>query len=100
MEKDLREIGYEELSEILQGYLDNGETKEALNYCERIASARNAYGYMFMGFIYEEGHGAVEADYKKALCCYEKANRLGCDMEVDIIRVKEILKKFKKYKTF
>ena len=46
------------------------------------------------------GHGSVEADYKKALCCYEKANLLGCDMEVEIDRLKKILKKFENYKTF
>lgn len=100
MRKDLKEIAYEELSEILQEYLDKGETKQALAYCETIASAGNAYGYMFMGFIYEEGHGSVEADYKKALCCYEKANSLGCDMEVEIVQLKKYLKKFENYKTF
>lgn len=97
MSKDLRNIGYEELSEILQGYLDKGETKQALEYCEAVALAGNAYGYMFMGFIYEEGHGSVEIDYKKALCCYEKAELLGGDVKADIVRVKEILNFLKNF---
>ena len=96
MGKALREIGYEELSEILQGYLDKGETHKALEYCEMIVSTGNAYGYMFMGFIYEEGHGPVEIDYKKALCCYEKANVLGCDVKEEIVRVKKVLNILKK----
>ena len=100
MGKDLSEMEYEELSEILQVYLDRGETRLALEYCEAVAQIGNAYGYMFMGFIYEEGHGVVEVDYKKALWCYKKADQKGCDMKEDIVRVKEKIKKFKKIKLF
>lgn len=97
MGKNLKEIEYEELSEILQEYLDKGETNQALEYCEAVALAGNSYGYMFMGFIYEEGHGSVEIDYKKALCCYEKAELLGCEVKADIVRVKEILNFIKNF---
>lgn len=69
-----------------------------MEYCEAVALEGNAYGYMFMGFIYEEGHGSVEADYKKALYCYEKANILGCDMLEEIVRVRERLNKIEKSK--
>lgn len=96
MGKKLKEIQYEELSEILQEYLDKGETKQALKYCEEVVQAGNPYGYMFMGFIYEEGHGVVEIDYKKALCCYEKASKQGCDVQDEIVHVRERLNKIKR----
>ena len=97
MDKDLREIGFDELSEILQVYLDKGETYEALEYCKSVVLAGNAYGYMFMGFIYEEGHGYVEVDYEKALCYYEKASFFGCDVQDEMVRIKKILNRiFKK----
>ncbi|MBQ6844816.1 MAG: sel1 repeat family protein [Agathobacter sp.] len=91
MGKILREIEYEELSEVLQNYLDKGETKEALEYCEVAAQAGNPYGYMFMAFIYEEGHGSVEIDYKKALCYYKEAERLGCEVKQDVVRLEQLL---------
>ena len=96
MRNNLEEIKYEELSEILQVYLDKGETKQALEYCKEVAQAKNPYGHMFMGFIYEEGHGAVEVDYERALRCYQKADMEGCDMQEDIARVKEQLKRIRK----
>lgn len=95
MRSNLGEIGYEELSEILQVYLDKGETRQALEYCEAAIAAGNPYGYMFMGFIYEEGHGVVGAEYKKALWCYKNAEQNGCDMQEDIARVKEQLHRIK-----
>ena len=96
MYSGLKEIEYEALSEMLQGYLDKGETQRALEYCEAVAQAGNPYGYMFMGFIYEEGHGVIERDYKKALDCYEKANARGCDMQEDVVRVKEQLNRIRR----
>ena len=36
-------------------------------------------------------------DYKKALCCYEKAELLGCEVKADIVRVKEILNFIKNF---
>ena len=98
MEKALKKIEYEELSEILQTYLDAGKTKQALEYCEAVIQEGNPYGYMFMGFIYEEGHGVVEPDYQKALYCYEEAEARGCDMHEDIVRVRELVNKL--YKNF
>lgn len=97
MGKNLREIEYDELSELLQAYLDQGETESALNYCKKIGEAGNPHGYMFMGFIYEEGHGVVEINYKKALYCYEKAQELGADLSKDISRVKERINKLEMY---
>ena len=89
MEKDLKKIDYETLSDILQKYLDEGKTEQALEYCEKVAQTGNPYGYEFMGFIYEEGHGCVRINYRKALSCYEKADALGIDMTEDIVRVRQ-----------
>ena len=75
MEKSLKDIEYEELSEWLQSYLDKGETKCAIEMCERVARAGNRLGYLFMAFIYEEGHGEVSVDYEKAMQCYKQAEK-------------------------
>lgn len=97
MGKNLRKIEFDKLSELLQGYLDKGETVKALEYCENLARANNPYGYVFMGFIYEEGHGVVGVNYRKALHCYEKAHELGIDTLDDIKRVQLFISKLETY---
>lgn len=97
MERNLREFEYDELSELIQEYLDQGETERALAYCKKIGQEGNPCGYMFMGFIYEEGHGVVEINYKKALHCYEKAQTLGVDLAMDIRRVQASINKLEAY---
>ena len=88
-----KNIGYEELSELLQPYFDNGDTLSAMEYCKKLAHLKNPFGYLFMGFVYEEGHGQVAINLKKALYCYKKATRLGADATQDILRIKKFLKK-------
>lgn len=87
-----KNIEYEELSELLQQYFDNGDTLGAIKYCKELARQKNPFGYLFMGFVYEEGHGPVAINRKKALYCYHKAQRLGADATQDIIRVKKSLR--------
>ncbi|MBR6638676.1 MAG: hypothetical protein IKK96_07430 [Lachnospiraceae bacterium] len=84
-----KNIGYEELSELLQPYFDNGDTISAMEYCKELARQDNPFGYLFMGFVYEEGHGPVAINLRKALYCYQKAQRLGADAAQDIFRVKK-----------
>ena len=84
-----KEIMYDELSELLQQYLDAGEVVSAMEYCNELVRVNNPYGYLFQGFIYEEGSGSIECDLEKALWCYEKAQEAGLDAAKDI----EIMKK-------
>ena len=88
-----KNIGYEELSELLQQYFDNGDTYSAMKYGKALARMKNPLGYLFMGFVYEEGHGPVAINLRKALYCYKKAYKLGvADSKQDIIRVKKNLR--------
>ena len=96
MRKEQVESSYDELSYNLQTYLDAGCTKEALEYCQKIIDSGNPYGYMFMGGIYEEGHGAMLPNYAKALYCYEMAQKMGVDMIRDIALLKEKNERIKK----
>ncbi len=91
MEKRFNDVTYDELTSALLPYLDNGETIKALEYCKKVAENNNPYGYMFMGFIYEEGHGPIKIDYKKALICYEMAEEWGVDMSKEIMQVQKKL---------
>lgn len=85
-----RNIGYEELSELLQTFFDSGDTIGAMKYCKALARQKNPFGYLFMGFVYEEGHGPVAINLRKALYCYQKAWKLGvADAAQDIFRVKK-----------
>lgn len=84
-----REITYDELSELLQAYLDSGDVLAAMEYCKALALENNPYGYLFQGFIYEEGSGSIVCDLDKALWCYEKAQELGMDVEKDIVLLKK-----------
>ena len=87
-----KNIEYEELSELLQQYFDNGDTLGAMKYCKELARQKNSLGYLFMGFVYEEGHGPVAINLRKALYCYQKAQKLGTETTQDIIRVKKNLR--------
>ena len=49
-----KEITYDELSELLQLYLDEGDVLSAVEYCNELIRVNNPYGYLFQGFIYEE----------------------------------------------
>lgn len=84
-----RDITYEELSELLQEYLDDGDALGAIGYCQMLAEENNAYGYLFQGFIYEEGSGEIACDLDKALWCYEKAQEAGLEVERDIWLLKK-----------
>lgn len=86
-------ITYEELSELLQTYLDAGDVLVAMEYCEALKKANNPYGYLFQGFIYEEGSGSVVCNLEKALWCYEKAKEFGIDVEKDILLLKNKIQK-------
>lgn len=92
--KTNKNIGYEELSELLQPYFDSGDTIGAIKYCQALTRQKNPFGYLFMGFVYEEGHGQVAINLRKALYCYKKAQKLGAtDATQDIFRVKKNLQK-------
>lgn len=87
-----KNIKYEELSELLQQYFDNGDTLGAIKYCKELARQGNPFGYLFIGFVYEEGHGPVAISLRKALYCYKKAQKLGAEAAQDITRVKKIFR--------
>lgn len=84
-----KEITYDELSELLQQYLDAGDVLSAVEYCNELIRVNNPYGYLFQGFIYEEGSGEIVSDLEKALWCYEQAQRCGIEVEKDIVLLKK-----------
>lgn len=86
-------ITYDELSELLQMYLDAGAVHAAMECCEALITENNPYGYLFQGFIYEEGSGSIACDLAKALWCYEKAKEFGIDVERDILLLKNKMQK-------
>lgn len=87
-----KEITYDELSELLQQYLDRGDVLSAMEYCEQLMKENNPHGYLFQGFIYEEGSGEVVSDLEKALWCYERAQEYGMDLARDIELLKQRMK--------
>ena len=84
-----KEITYDELSELLQQYLDAGDALGAIRQCQELANRNNAYGYLFQALIFEEGSGSIASDLEKALWCYEKAQELGLDVKKDIDLMKK-----------
>ena len=64
-----------------------------LSWLPARTTLKNPFGYLFMGFVYEEGHGQVAINLKKALYGYKKATHLGADATQDILRIKKFLQK-------